>query len=228
MTDAHQDSSRLGGSQIFGNLSDGSRFLVERLANEVTFAAGATVFLQGDEGDALYRVIEGLIEISVVAPNGRKLSLNLMRPGDVFGEIALLDNGARTTSAIAVESCKLARIPRSAMRNLMAEKPEISVELIEILCGRLRWVSQQVEDQVFLPLPVRLAKRLFMLSDRLDGRDQELNLSQDELASFVGASRESTNKILNAWRRKRWIDMSRGTIKILDRSALTGVAEALD
>ncbi len=217
-----------GETSIFGALSGKARRAIDTAAVEVEFNAGATVFLQGDKGDALYTVVDGLIEISVLAANGRKLSLNLMKPGEVFGEIALLDGGPRTSSATAIQDSCLSKVSKADIQRLLRDRPDIALELIEVLCGRLRWVSQQVEDQVFLPLTVRLAKRLLLLHERMEGTSESLEISQAEVASFVGATRESTNKILNTWRSKGWIEMRRGELRILDWPALTGVAEALD
>ena len=184
--------------------------------------------LQGDPGDALFAVSDGLVEINVIAASGKKLSLNLMKPGDVFGEIALLDGGVRTANATALEDSQLLRISRASVRDLMQANPLLSIELIEVLCHRLRWVNEQMVDQALLPFPMRLAKRLLILQAHMNESGSRLSISQSELASFAGASREATNKTLNGWRQKNWIEISRGAIRVSDHAALTGVAEALD
>ena len=150
MTDITGKTGDFANPAIFGRLPEVSKELILDLAIAEQFETGETVFLQGDPGDALYCVLDGMVEISVLSPGGRKLSLNLVKPGELFGEIAALDNDVRTSSAIAMQASRLARVDRSDLLDLMRRKPEISFELIAGLCGRLRWISRQVEDQTFL------------------------------------------------------------------------------
>jgi CRP-like cAMP-binding protein len=219
------DNVNFSNPAIFGRLQDTSKDLILDLAVEQQVSSGETVFLQGDPGDAVYYVLNGMIEISVLSPAGRKLTLNVVKPGELFGEIAVLDYGTRTSSAIAAQKSNLARIDRKSLLHLMRQKPEICFELIAILCGRLRWISRQVEDQAFLPLQLRLAKGLLMLQRRLQNKTDALVLSQSEIADFVGATREATNKTLNLWQAEGLLEMGRGQIKILDPEALRDIAE---
>ncbi len=198
------------------------------LAAVAQFEAGEVLFFQDDPGDALYLVEEGSIEISVMAPNGRKLSLNVMKPNDVFGEIAVLDGGSRTATATALEASKLLVVKRQDVLELIRKSPDVAVELIAMLCGRLRWTSELVEHLGLLGIQKRLANRLTILHKKYSDQNGELHFCQNELADFLGATRESTNKVLQGWRQEGIVDLSRGTLRILDHGRLAHIASDIE
>lgn len=215
-------------SPILSHATESLWRAIDDLAVELALPAGQTLFLQGDDGDALYFVDEGAVEISVLSPAGRKLSLNVMRAGDVFGEIALLDASNRTATAATIQPTKLRRVQRRDLFDLMNKRTELAFEFIHLLCSRLRWVHELLEDRTFLPLPVRLAKRLLILMDQVGKDDGAIRISQADLADFLGATREGVAKVLASWRQRAWIELARSTVRIADRKALEGVAAALD
>ena len=217
-----------GGSSVLSGATDELRSLIERLAVEVEVEAGQTLFYQGDEGDALYMVDAGAVEISVVSSGGRKLSLNVMLPGDVFGEIALIDAKARTASATALRPSRLRCVRREDVFAALRARADLAFDFIQLLCARLRWVSDLLEDRAFLSLPARLAKRLLFLAEQMADENGVIPVSQSDLADFVAATREGVAKTLATWRRRGWVKLSRGTVTVVDRAALEGVAGALD
>jgi CRP-like cAMP-binding protein len=105
---------------------------------------------------------------------------------------------------------------------------DLAFDFIQLLCGRLRWVSDLLEDRAFLPLPVRLAKRLLFLVDHIGDEGGTVPVSQGDLADFVAATREGVAKTLGIWRRRGWVYLTRGAVTVTDRAALAGVAGALD
>lgn len=181
-----------------------------------------TLFLKGDDGDALYAVRRGRIRIATGTEAGRRLTLNLLGPGDVFGEVALLDGRSRTADAIATEPSELFMVYRRDFLDLLDRRPKVAVRIIELLCERIRWMSDRMEESVLMPLPARLAQRLLALSEDYD---TELHVSQEELAVFVGASRESVNRQLQTWRRQGFVELGRNRIRVLDRSRLQPALE---
>lgn len=211
-------------SQVFDQLDENLRSAVERLARPVRLEQNQILFMQSDPGDALYIVDEGRVEISVMSEGGKKLTLNEMRPGDVFGEIAVLDGGPRTATATTLAPCILRRIDRSEFRESLGKNGALGAALIEVLCARLRWVSQQVEDLAMLDIQGRLASKLLMLHEKFADDEGVLHLSQSELADFVGGRRESTNKILQDWRTNGLIELSRRAIRVRDRERLADFA----
>jgi CRP-like cAMP-binding protein len=192
-----------------------------------TYKKGAIIFAQGDRGDALYGVASGRVRIGADGPNGQQIFLNVMEPGDVFGEIAIVDGLPRTAGATAIEDSVACVIHRANFLQVLHDEPSLAIHLLGLFCERLRWTSELVEDSAFLTGPARLAKRLLALSSpqgasrTADGR--ELLISQSELAHFLGISRQIVNQHLQDWRRNGWIRLGRSRITVTDSSALQNV-----
>jgi CRP-like cAMP-binding protein len=199
------------------------RRLIEDTAVRTTLRGGEVLFSQGEAGDAVYVVERGEIEISVHSLDGRKLALDIQRDGEVFGEIALF-GGDRTATATALTDCELRRIRRADVLAALRHRPELALEFIDILCDRLRSLSAKLEERTFLPVPVRLASRLLYLDGKLGGAGGEVAVSQADLADFVGATREAIAKTLAVWRTRKWVSLSRGSVHILDRAEIEGIA----
>ncbi|MFD3191355.1 Crp/Fnr family transcriptional regulator [Sedimentitalea sp. HM32M-2] len=195
------------------------------LATEITLTPGDVLFEQGDEGDALYAIIKGAVEFSVLAMDGRKLTLDMMRPGALFGEITLFDPGMRTATATAVQDTTLWRIRHSDVLTQIRQRPDLAVDMIHLAGQRMRWMGRQLNEQVFLPLPTRLARKVQHLAPADQPSPFRLSLSQAELAEFVGATREAVSKILSSWKRDGVIQSARGGVVILDWDALSLLAE---
>jgi CRP-like cAMP-binding protein len=199
--------------------------VIERLAPRVIASKvkkGAVIFRKGDVGSRLYAVRSGAIRISTPSDEGKDAIFNLIVPGDLFGEIAFLDGGQRTADAVAIDNCELMIIERRDFIPLIRDDPELAVRLIKVLCARLRRTSEQVEDIVFLGLPNRLAKVLLHLyRPSADAPPKaKIQVTQREISQMIGVSRESANKQLQAWQRKKWLKLERGGIVINAPDAL--------
>jgi CRP/FNR family cyclic AMP-dependent transcriptional regulator len=210
---------------LFGGLPVGH---IERLSNYATsrtYSRGATIFIKGDPGTSLFAVCSGTVRIGVPSPDGRDAVFNLVKPGEIFGEIALLDGRPRTADATAMTDCELMVIDRRDFVGLLQSQPEIALKLIEVLCARLRHTSEQVEDVLFLDLSGRLAKLLLRLTESTEpsGGDRKLLMTQREIGQMIGMSRESTNKQLRDWEERKWVRLERGGIIILAPDALAAL-----
>jgi CRP/FNR family cyclic AMP-dependent transcriptional regulator len=185
------------------------------------------IFTRGDPGTSLLAICSGTVKISVPStPGDRGAVFNLITEGGIFGEIALLDGLPRTADATAISDCELLVIERRDFVPLIHERPEIALKLIEVLCGRLRHTTKQLEDIMFLDLPGRLAKTLLQLAatSTLAPRGRRIALTQRHLSDIIGISRESTNKQLRTWQQQKWILLERGGIVILAPDALAAIA----
>jgi CRP-like cAMP-binding protein len=183
------------------------------------YRAREPIFQKGDPGDGLYVIVDGSVQVAATSFEGKKITLNLMEARQVFGEIALLDGGPRTADAIAWTPTTLVHITRRPVLELLARQPDFALAIIHLLCERLRWTSEVIEDSLLLHMPRRLAKRLLLLLERFgqqgrDGTAINIGLSQEELGSFTGVTRESVNKQLNLWRSKGIIDIVGGQILV--------------
>lgn len=189
------------------------------------YGKGQPVFLKGDSGTAMMAVLSGRVQICTYSNDGREVVLNVILPGEVFGEIALIDGGERTADAFAMEATELLILSRRDFLPYLERNPKVCVKLLEMMCLRMRWTSEQLEDFSFLDLRSRLAKRLVYLAsihgeETTQGTRIGVRLPQHLLASMIGTSREAVNKQLRAWEGEGIIDVSRGSITILDRAAL--------
>ena len=195
-------------------------------ASEQLIGRGQTIFAKGDMGTSLFAILEGQVKVVSFSMQGKNAVLNFLGPGDIFGEIALLDGGARTADVTAVTNCKLMVIDRRDFLPLIHSKPDIAQKLIEILCARLRNTSRQLEEVMFLDLSGKLAKTLLRMSNpKAAPGNRKVLLTQNEIAQIIGASRESTNKQLREWEERKWIRIERGGLVLLSPEALSDCAE---
>jgi CRP-like cAMP-binding protein len=211
-------------NSLFRGLAAATLERVVQLATRRTYEDGATVFLRGDPGDALFGVMTGRVRISASRAGGKEVFLNIMEPGDAFGEIALLDGSPRTATATAMARSELMVIRREPFFELLRTEPQLATHLIQLLCKRVRWTAELMEDSALLGPPARLAKRLLTLAS-VHGRagpdgGTKLVLSQEELAQFLGLSRQMVNQHLQTWREKGLIALGRGSVTIVDARAL--------
>lgn len=193
---------------------------------------GVTIFTKGEQGMSMFAVCAGTVKISVPSTEGKDAVFNLISEGGIFGEIALLDGHPRTADAIAATNCQLMMIDRRDFLPLVRGHPDLALKIIDVLCARLRHTSEQVEDIVFLDLPGRLAKTLLRLGNDKPNAKRKIAITQREIGQIIGMSRESTNKQLRDWERRKWIRLERGGIVILQHAALNALTtpdgESLD
>ncbi|AIB11404.1 hypothetical protein ABAZ39_05130 [Azospirillum argentinense] len=195
------------------------------------FRPGAVIFQKGDPGDSMMAVIRGRVKICSHSTDGKELVLNIINKGGLFGEIALLDGEPRTADAVALEETDLLVLDRSKFVPLLNERPAVALQLITVLCKRLRQTSEHLEDTLFLEASSRFARALMRLADVFGkpapgGLKLDIKLSQQQLGCLVGVSRESINKLLGEWQRNGVIAVESGRITLLDRDALEEIAEA--
>jgi CRP/FNR family transcriptional regulator, cyclic AMP receptor protein len=149
----------------------------------------------------------------------------MLHDGDIFGEIALLDGKERTADANALTDCDILIVPRSSLWLLLERRPDICIDLMLVLCERLRYTNRQVEDLAFLDLEARIAKVLLRLADEsgagtMQAKQVAVRISQRVLGELVGGSRESVNKHLHVWKQSGIVAIEKGTIVIRDMAAL--------
>ncbi len=191
----------------------------------VDFAKGSTIFHEGDAGDSLYIVLAGKVKIGRKANDGRENMLAVMGPSDQFGELSLFDPGPRTATATALTDVRLARMRKTALRPWITEHPEIAEQLLRVLARRLRRTNNIVADLIFTDVPGRVAKALLQLASRFgttEGQHIRVthDLTQEELAQLVGASRETVNKALADFVHRNWLRLEGKTVVILDHERL--------
>jgi CRP/FNR family transcriptional regulator, cyclic AMP receptor protein len=216
-------------SRLFARLGDSEIDAILAHATVARQAEGDQIFAKGDPGNSMMAVLKGRVTISAPSPDGRQVVLTVMREGDVFGEIALLDGHERTADATATTDCELLVVPRRSLLALLERRPDLCIDLLIVLCERLRQTDEQVEDLAFLDLEARIAKVLVRLAEEnSDGQSPTkpvgVKISQRALGERVGGSRESVNKHLQDWKRSGIIALGKGSIVICDLEALAALA----
>jgi CRP/FNR family transcriptional regulator, cyclic AMP receptor protein len=183
--------------------------------------AGKVLFEKDDPADGLYGVLSGRIAFTVDSADGKELTLNVLGPGEFFGEIALLDGKGRSAAAVARGDSELLFIPRQEFLSFVSERPDVMLHSISVVCGRLRRSTEYIADTAFLELPRRLAKQIVVLID-LPGSSagEGLRVSHAELASMLGASRERVSRLLAAWGDKGILEQGRGRLVVREPQAL--------
>lgn len=194
-------------------------------AKPIRVDAREILFSKGDPGDRLYLVAKGLIRIGVLSVEGREVTYGMIKPGELFGEIAVLDGGLRSADATAMEATELLALERKDVNGFLQRHPIQALHLITVLCDRVRRADDLLEDVVFLSLPSRLAKHLLMLKSTLGGGEPAkgpatIRLSQQEVADHLGISRESVNKVLSKWEQAGIVNLGRGQITLNKPAAL--------
>ncbi len=211
---------------LFGKLSSAA---IEHLGSYMkrrSLPRGSTIFAKGDPGSGLMGILAGSVKISVPSADGRDIVLNIMHEGEIFGEIALLDGHPRTADATAMTDCELMVIEHRDFVPFLRSQPDLTMQIIETLCSRLRRTTEQVQDVTFLNLPTRLAKALLRLIVDAEGpaATRKVTITQREISQIITRSRESTNKQLRIWAKHGWIRLERGAVTVLQRDKLAEVA----
>lgn len=216
---------------LLQHLELGEREELLRFARERRHGAGEAIFQRGDPGTSVMAVIEGQVRISVSSESGKEITLAIVAPGALFGEIALIDGMGRTADATAMTATRLVVLDQRDFLPFLERHPQVAIRLLRVMCGRVRQANQIAEGLVFLDLPGRLARLLLQLADQHGepgpkGRRIGLKLSQSELANLVASSRESVNKQLRAWVETGDIEVDRGMIRLVDERGLRSLTEA--
>src|ERR1700710_2465777 len=206
---------------MFADLGSDELSRISSLCHTQHLSSGEVLFQKGDAGDALFGVRRGQVRIETGSSDGSRLTLNFMGPGDLFGEVAVMDGQDRTADATAGEASELFVLRREDFLAFLEGEPKVGIKIIALLCQRIRWQSERMEESMLQPLPVRLARRLVALAADFGS---EVPISQEQLGVFVGPARASINRQLQLWRKDGILDLQRGRILLQNMTKLTALA----
>lgn len=230
MTTLKEKAELLRAHFLLQRLSEPDLEQIAGAARLVRYAAHELVYSQGDSNTDLIIVISGRIKLSAVSAGGRELLVNIARAGHVLGEISVIDGQPRSYDASALEQTEVLIVHRKHLIPLLEQRPALCIHLMAGLCERLRRSEGRIQDAVFLKTGARLARQLLQLAQVYGRREEngirlDLKISQGDLASLVGMTRESINKQLCAWRRAGVVHFGRKVYTIGDIEALRRAAE---
>jgi CRP/FNR family transcriptional regulator len=216
----------LASAPLFAALDPDSAATLEKALTSRTVSRGHIVFKEGDPGDRLFIVLEGKCKIYRASADGRENLIAVLGPGEMFGELSLFDPGPRTASVAAVTDSTLASLDHDDLRPLLLERPGVGVELLRALAQRLRRTNDAMADLVFTDVPGRVAKALLELAAKFgvveaDGTRVRHDLTQEELAQLVGASRETVNKALSEFAHRGWLRIEGRSVLLIDPERLS-------
>jgi CRP/FNR family transcriptional regulator len=215
----------LSRTPLFGSLDEGSAAALNAASRRRSYERGSTVFSEGEDGDALYVVVEGKVKVFRTAADGRENMLAVLGPGEMFGELSLFDPGPRTATCAALTDCVVASVAHDSLRPWLSGRPELSEQLLRALAQRLRRTNEAMADLVFSDVPGRVAKALLDLAERFGADDGtgirvKHDLTQEELAQLVGASRETVNKALSEFASRGWLRLDGRAVVLIEMDRL--------
>ena len=221
----HVDETVIRKAPLFTGLDASAADALRASMNLVKLRKGQSLFKEGDDGDHLFVVSSGKVKLGTKSVDGRENLLMILGPGDMFGELSLFDSGPRTATATAVTDSKLLALGQDKVIPWVKEHPEVSLQLLARLASRLRRTNEVVGDLVFSDVPGRVAKALIDLGvkfgdKRTEGLFVNHDLTQEELAQLVGASRETVNKALADFAQRGWLRLEARSVMILDYERL--------
>ena len=211
---------------LFTALDEAAAVSLRASMDTVKIAKGSILFKEGDDGEHLYVIIDGKLKLGTSSGDGRENLLSILGPGEMFGELSLFDPGPRTSTATAVTDAKLLSLGHEKVIPWLKQNPEVSLQLLARLSQRLRRTNEAVGDLVFSDVPGRVAKALIDLGDRFgkttpEGLLVNHDLTQEELAQLVGASRETVNKALADFAGRGWLKLDGRSVLITDVERLS-------
>ncbi len=210
---------------LFSGLDDEAASALENSMTPLSLKRGEILFNEGDDGNQLYVVTDGKIKLGRTSPDGRENLLAILGPAQMFGELSFFDPGPRSATATAVTDVSLQSLGHESLRPVLDAHSDVAMALLNQLAGRLRRTNEVVGDLVFSDVPGRVAKALLDLASRFgrkadDGVHVNHDLTQEELAQLVGASRETVNKALADFASRSWLRLEPRSVVILDLERL--------
>ena len=215
------DDDVLRQTPLFSGLDDDAADSLRSSLNEIKLRRGETLFREGDSGDRLYVVLDGKIKLGRSSPDGRENLMAVLGPGQMFGELSLFDPGPRSLTATAVTDVTMMSLGHEELSRWLTGHPDVARNLLGQLASRLRRTNDVVADLVFSDVPGRVAKALLDLATRFgrqadDGVHVHHDLTQEELAQLVGASRETVNKALADFANRGWLRLEPRSVVLVD------------
>lgn len=215
----------LSNIEIFQDLSTNELAEMDRQITMSSCAAGRIFYMPEDSGEVLFLLKKGRVQLYRISPNGKKLVVETLGPGAIFGEMSLVGQGMHNTFAEAVDECLLCVMSRADVERLMREKPMVSFRFVEALGDRVTSLESRLEEIAFKSIPARLASLLLRLSEEQGNGSVVAGYTHQDLGEMLGTYRETVTQTLNEFKGDGLVDISRKRVEIKDRDGLEILAE---
>ncbi len=224
----HIDAVLLKKVPLFAEFSDADLGAVASLAQTRRYAKHAVLVYEGDPGDALFIVIAGNVAVTRVSNDGKETILSILKEGDFFGEMGVLDASPRSATIKALRDVEVAILARKEFLDLLVKSPHMSLSLVLALSSRLRATNQAIQAAAYQDIRTRLASLLINLEKNFGeasdgGVRLTLRLTNQEMANMIGTTRETVNRMLNRFWDEKLIDMRTANIVIVDHDRLQAI-----
>jgi CRP-like cAMP-binding protein len=227
---AHPGDPIVAAAALFHGVDSAAVAVVTEQLSPVEFSPRQNIYLEGEFDDRLHVIVSGKVKLGRRRADGRSLLLAVVGPSEVFGELSLFDPGPQTATATALTEVRAVTMDRDVLRGWLRSHPEVAERLLRVLARRLRRTDHDLCDLIFTDVAGRVAKTLLRLAQRFgvqqDGATKVVHdLTQDEIAQLVGASRETVNKVLIDFTRRGWISTDGKSVLITDSARLSHRAQ---
>ncbi len=209
---------------LFAELSDAEIARLSDLARERSYPRNSVILFEDDPGDALYVVISGLVKVVLIGEDGREVILSVLKEGDFFGEMSLIDDRPRSAHVIAMEDSSLLVMRREDFQHRLREAPGVAIGMLRAMSRRLREADEKIGGLVLLDVNGRVAKLLLGMADENDGSHITRRVTHHTIAQMVGSSRETVSRTMRELADRGLIEVTRKAITIRDRTALEAAA----
>jgi CRP-like cAMP-binding protein len=214
----------LRGVPLFAHLGDEELGRLTGAVRERTYPKNSVIVFEDDPGEALYLVVGGQVKVVLIGEDGREVILSVLAQGDFFGEMSLIDDQPRSAHVIAMRDANLLVLRREDFQQAFKEMPTIALGLLKALSRRLRRADDKIGELVLLDVNGRVSRVLLQLADENDGKTIARKVTHHTIAQMIGSSRETVSRTIRELADKGFIDVTRKSIDIVNRSGLEAVA----
>lgn len=213
---------------VFYDMSSEEITEIAHITNEYKFSPKEVIFIPDDPADAVYFITSGRIRLYQLSPEGKEITLAILQPGDIFGEMETLGKSRREAFAESMDECYVCKIDKKPFEKLLQEKPKIALKLIQVMARRFQQAQSQIEDMAFRDVTGRLSKLILKLMEEFGektarGIKINIKLTHRDIGNMIGVSRETTTSTLNGFKKKNLIEFTRRYITVLDKEGLEGL-----
>lgn len=209
---------------LFAHLSDAELGRVAEATRQRSYPKNSVILFEDDPGDALYIVAGGQVKVVLIGEDGREVILAMLKDGDFFGEMSLIDHQPRSAHVIAMEDSDLLVLRQQEFMECMREMPRIALGLLQALSRRLRMADDKIGGLVLLDVTGRVARLLLELAEEHDGARVPRKITHHQIAQMIGSSRETVSRTIRELADRGLIEVTRPAILIRDRAGLSALA----